>query len=268
MTRLFVVTLLALGLGQVAEAQVTLPVEPPILVSVFEAPSRVEGGQPQLTLALQSRREYPTLQYRLDAMTQVEGSDVTVTIARVINDSPYQSQMMGRASYTTPLRLAPGVYRLAIRNDSLVDRYSLRIGARTVEILGDSTPFTWPQRVAYRLPPTAVFVHCTPAGFSDAACDAFFSLVSTRLGLRADPDLSQPDRNPFLHARANGAVPDPLPQRVFTSATSEQYEQLLRLAGTFTDLFRHAQYKLSFVIWRANGLGSGCYDGVCTQFSS
>jgi hypothetical protein len=254
---------LLLPLAANAPAQNVLPVQPPLHVAVYDMRSKVDGGTPQLVLTLQSEWQYPTLQYRLDATTITTDSAVTVTVNRVINDAGLQQMAIGPAAYTTALDLVPGRYRLTIRADSLVDSYSLRIGARLVELLGDSGRLTIPRRRTFRLPPTALYLHCTPAGFAVELCEAFLKLVTARIGATVDADLARPDHNPFRTPLPSGAVFDSLPQQVFVASSPAQLEELLSRTRAFTDLFRYAQYRVVVVIWRANGPGFTCYDGSC-----
>jgi len=246
-----------------ATGQITLPVQPPIRFAIYDVRSRYAPGAPQLALTLRSERQYPTLQYRFEATTTIADTVITVSIARVINDGPIQQHAVGPASYTTALNAAPGAYHLVIRADTLADEYRVWIGSDVVDVVGKGGALTIPPLRIYRLPPRAAYLHCTPAGFSMALCEDFLKLVAARLGIRAVPSLGPIERNPFRYPLPRGSGPDPYPQMLLDDISDEHAAQVLTMVRAFTDLFRYAQYRVSVVIWRANGPGYTCFDGIC-----
>src|SRR2546427_11012162 len=108
-------------------AQIHAPVEPPYRFAIYDARPYGKPGPPALTLAVQSVRAYPTLQYRIRADLSIDANTVTLQLRDIINDSQIQQRAMGPATYITALSIGTGTYDLVFATPSARDRYRVRV---------------------------------------------------------------------------------------------------------------------------------------------
>src|SRR3989449_7958583 len=73
-------------------AQINKPLEPPYRFAIYDARPYDKRGPPALTLAVQSARSYPTLQYRIRADLSIDANAVTLKLRDIINDSEIQQR--------------------------------------------------------------------------------------------------------------------------------------------------------------------------------
>jgi len=244
-------------------AQIHAPLEPPYRFAIYDARAYGRPGPPALTLAVQSVRRYPTLQYRIRADLSIQGNAVTLQLRDIINDSDVQQDALGPATYNTALSIGTGTYDLVFVTASARDRYRVRVAEDAIYVSGPAGSLTIPPPTLYRIPRNSVYVHCTPAGFADHVCQDFFKLASIRSRSSIAGDSPPLRPNPFFYPLPMGQVDDSLPQAIYLGVDSTGWHTLVRFAEDYTRIFQYAQYTLVVGLYNWDGAMAQCYSGVC-----
>ena len=244
-------------------AQINKPLEPPYRFAIYDARPYDKRGPPALTLAVQSARSYPTLQYRIRADLSIDANAVTLKLRDIINDSEIQQHAMGPATYIAALSIGTGNYDLVFATPSAQDRYRIRITEDAIDVSGSAGSLTIPPPRLYRIPRNSVYVHCTPAGFADHVCQDFFKLVSIRARASIAGAVRPLRPNPFFYPLPMGQVDDSLPQAIYLGVDTAGWHTLVRFAEDYTGIFHYAQYTLVLGIYNWDGATAQCYSGVC-----
>jgi hypothetical protein len=244
-------------------AQIHAALEPPYRFAIYDAHPYGKPGLPELTLAVQSVRAYPTLQYRIRADLFIEGNTVTLQLREILNDSQIQQRAMGPATYSTALPIGTGTYDLVFATPSAQDRYRVRIAEDAIDVRGSAGTLTIPPPRLYRIPRNSAYVRCTPAGFDDHVCNDFFKLASIRARASIAGAIPPLRPNPFFYPLPMGQVDDLLPSVIYVGVDSAAWLVLVRFTEDYTRIFQYAQYTLVVGLYNWDGATAQCYSGVC-----
>ena len=255
--------LAAVAVARSLPGQIHAPLEPPYRFAIYDARIYETIAPPQLTFALQSVRDYPTLQYRVQADLTISADTITVLLRGIINDSPIQQNAMGPADYSASLSIPSGTYQLVIASPSAQDRYQVRITDDAVEVIGSAGTLSVPPPRLYRIPRNSAYVHCTPAGFTARACEDFLNLASLRAHTRTLSGIPLHRPDPFFYPLPAGRVDDSMPQAILLDVDSVAWGILVAFAEDYTRIFQYAQYALAVGLYSWDGRTAQCWSGVC-----
>ncbi len=154
--------------------------------SVRERVDSIGHGEPQIMLGVSTTEIFPCCCYGIDNRVQVEGQVITVSLGPVLPPQGVCLDVLAPAGFTAPLSLSNGTYELELASPGGVDRYSVSVSDKFVQLRTHQANFSQPEDcVTPRVPRFAIVANCfryhygdeDPSTAIDELCPLFFADV-------------------------------------------------------------------------------------------